>query len=121
MKKFTAVITAAVLAAAVFTACGKKDITAYDIEGTWENVYEGSVTTSTSIYTFKTDMTYTHSYTSSSDVVSIGTDDEEKYSLSGTTITIERDSDSVSYGVSFDGDDMIFTSESGTELIFKRK
>ncbi len=122
MKKLIKIIMAAVFAAAVLTSCGKRDITVYDIEGTWENVIEGSTVTTTCVYTFRTDMTYIDSSVSSSEILSLGSEDEGTYSLSGSFITLTDSwGGSNTFEVSFDGDTMIFTTEEGVERIFTRK
>lgn len=122
MKRLIKILMAFVIAAAALTSCGKRDITVYDIEGTWENVIEGSVVTTTCVYTFKTDMTYIDSAVSSSEVVSLGSEDEGTYSLSGSFITLTDSwGGSNTFEVSFDGDTMIFTTEEGVERIFTRK
>lgn len=122
MKKFFCVMLMIAFSAVSLSACGGKNVTVYDIDGTWENVMVGRVTTGTAVYTFKTDYTYTHTYSSSSEVISISTDEQKgTYSLSGNTITLKDDSESTSFEVEFRDGNMIWITDAGKERIFTRK
>lgn len=122
MKKLTIILAVALITLAVFTGCSeKKQLTAADVEGTWINVEVGSVVTNTFIYKFKLDMTYTVNFSADTEVVSLGSDKEGVYSLSGSTITITENSESRSFEVEFRDGDMIWITPAGVERVFKRQ
>ena len=121
MKKFAAIIVAALFAVVVFTACSEKQLTAADVEGTWLNVVEGSVVTNTFIYTFNSDMTYSVVFSADTDVVSMGSENTGKYFFLGSTITITENSESRSFKVKFKDGNMIWVTEAGYERVFVRQ
>ena len=121
MKKIISLIISALFAVTLFAACSEKQISVSDIEGTWVNVVEGSVVTSTFVYTFKSDMTYTSSSTSGSEVITLSSDNEGTFSLSGSTITISDDYGSNSFTVKLENGEMIWITEAGKERLFTRQ
>lgn len=121
MKKIISLFIAALLTMTIFTACSEKPVTVADIQGTWLNVVEGSVVTSTFVYTFNSDMTYTDSSESGSDVVSFTYDETGTYSLSGNTITLTDNYGSTTFEVKFEDGNMIWITEKGKERLFTRQ
>ena len=121
MKKAISVIISVLLAMAVFTACSEKQLTVDDVEGTWVNVVEGPVVTNTFVYTFNRDMTYSKVFSADTDVVSIGSDKTGVYSFSGSSITVTENSESITFKVKFEGEDMIWITEAGRERVFVRQ
>lgn len=114
-------ITIALFAIVMFTACSEKQLTVDDVEGTWVNVVEGPVVTNTFVYTFNRDMTYSKAFSIDTDVVSMDTDKTGEYSFSGSSITVTENSESITFKVKFEDGNMIWITEAGRERIFVRQ
>ena len=121
MKKVAVLFIAVLFSVMMFTSCSEKQITPADIEGTWINVVEGPVVTNTFVYTFNTDMTYSKIFSADTEVVSIGSDKTGTYSLSGSSITVTENSESITFKVKFEWEDMIWITEAGRERVFVRQ